>query len=46
VTDAGLAELKELNNLTSLNLGLTLVTETGLEELRVALPKCKIKRLP
>ncbi len=44
VTDADLKELKELKQLTTLNLGSTKVTDAGVKELQEALPKCKIIR--
>jgi hypothetical protein len=45
ITDAGLANLKELKGLTSLDLRFTKqITDAGLKELRKALPKCEISR--
>ena len=44
VTDAGLKELKELKQLTTLNLGHTGVTAAGVADLQKALPGCKITR--
>jgi hypothetical protein len=44
VTDAGLKELKELKQLTTLDLEGTQVTDAGLKELKEALPKCKISK--
>jgi hypothetical protein len=44
VTDAGLKELKELKQLTTLNLRSAKVTDAGVKELQEALPKCKISR--
>jgi hypothetical protein len=35
-------ELAALNNLTTLELSLTEVTDAGVKELQKALPKCKI----
>ena len=43
VTDAGLKELKDLENLTSLNLPAA-VTDAGLKKLKGALPNCRISR--
>ena len=37
-------ELKDLKNLTLLDLRLTKVTDVGLKELQEALPKCEIDR--
>jgi hypothetical protein len=42
VTDAGLAHLKALTNLTQLSLDGTQVTDAGVADLRKALPKCKV----
>jgi internalin A len=42
VTDAGLKDLKELKNLTTLYLINTKVTDAGVAELQKTLPKCKI----
>jgi len=39
-----LVHLKELKNLTNLNLKMTEVTAKGLEALHAALPACKIER--
>ena len=44
VTDAGLKELKDLKQLTSLNLAETKVTADGVADLQKALPGCKITR--
>ncbi len=44
VTDRGLKELKELNNLVTLELAGTKVTDEGIMELQAALPNCKIGR--
>ena len=44
VTDMGLIELKDLKNLTVLYVYRTKVTDGGMKELKVALPKCKIER--
>jgi hypothetical protein len=41
---AGLVHLKELKGLTELNILNTQITDTGLKELRSALPKCEILR--
>jgi hypothetical protein len=41
-TDAGLANLKGLTKLQSLNLWGTQVTDAGVKKLRRALPNCKI----
>ena len=46
VTDAGLAELKGLNQLESLELYCTGVTRAGVEDLRKALPTVKISFSP
>ena len=43
ITDAGLAGLKGLTNLGSLNLENTQVTDAGVAELRKALPNCSIR---
>jgi uncharacterized membrane protein len=43
VTDAGLAHFKDCKNLTDLRLVHTKVTAAGIEELKKALPKCKIE---
>jgi len=40
--DAGLKELKDFKQLTTLNLGK--VTDAGVKELQAALPHCKIHR--
>jgi hypothetical protein len=40
ITDAGLAQLKGLNELETLCLNNTRVTDAGKEELSKALPKC------
>lgn len=42
VTNAGVAALKNLTRIESLNLRLSNVSEEALEKLRVAMPKCKI----
>lgn len=42
MTDAGLAHLKPLTNLTKLELYHTKVTAVGIADLRRALPKCEI----
>lgn len=42
VSDAGLASLRAMTELRSLNLYHTLVTEKGNEELKTALPGCQI----
>jgi len=42
VTDAGLEHLEGMTGMTLLTLGDTLVTNTGVEKLQAALPKCKI----
>ena len=42
--DAGLKELKDLKQLTSLNLDGTAVMDAGVKELQAALPHCKIHR--
>ena len=44
VTDAGLKGLKDLKQLTSLNLEGTKVTADGVADLQKALPGCKITR--
>ena len=44
VTDAGLKELKDLKQLTYLQLGHTGVTDDGVADLQKALPGCKISR--
>ena len=44
VTDAGLKELKDLKQLTSLNLYATKVTDDGVADFQKALPGCKITR--
>ena len=44
VTDADLKELKDLKQLTSLNLYATKVTDDGVADLQKALPGCKITR--
>jgi len=43
VTDAGLIPFKDCKNLTLLTLQKTKVTAAGIEELRKALPQCKIE---
>ena len=43
VSDAGLIHLKNLKNLTSLVLSKTKVTAAGVDDLKKALPKCKIE---
>ena len=45
ITDAGLAHLKNLKNLKSLSLEQTKVTREAAEQLRKAMPNCKVKRL-
>ena len=40
--DAGLAPFKDCKNLTQLGLQKTKVTAAGIEELRKALPQCRI----
>ena len=42
--DAGLKELKDLKQLTTLHLGGARVTDAGVKELQAALPHCKIHR--
>jgi hypothetical protein len=42
-TDAGLKELAGLQSLQTLELGGTKVTETGVKQLKKALPKCEIR---
>ena len=42
LTDRVVAKLKRYSKLKSLNLYHTLVTESGLKELKAALPECKI----
>ena len=44
LTDAGLKNLKELKNLTYLNLTGTRVTVGGFDDLKKELPKCSIFR--
>jgi hypothetical protein len=44
VTDAGLKELKELKQLSRLELSGTKVTDAGIKELKRALPKCEITK--
>jgi hypothetical protein len=44
ITDAGLANLWGLNQLSHLRLGNTKVTDQGIKKLQQALPKCKIER--
>ena len=44
MTDAGLKELKDLKQLTSLYLGGTKVTADGVADLQKALPGCQISR--
>jgi hypothetical protein len=46
VTDAGLKEFVGLKSLRDLDLSQTKVTSAGMAELRMALPKCIIARLP
>jgi len=36
-------DIKELKNLTSLNLAFSKVTDAGMKEIEAALPKCKIE---
>jgi Leucine-rich repeat (LRR) protein len=43
VTDAGLKELAGLTSLQSLNLARTKVTKAGVEQLKKALPECRIR---
>jgi hypothetical protein len=43
VSDAGLAHLKECKGLTHLRVGATKVTAAGIDDLRKALPRCKIE---
>jgi len=43
-TDSGLKEIAKLKKLTTLYLGGKQVTDTGVAELKKALPKCKINR--
>ena len=43
VSDAGLAHFKDCKNLTHLGLQKTKVTAAKIEELKKALPKCKIE---
>ncbi len=45
VTDAGLVHLKGLTNLRDLSVRETGVTDAGVRELRLALPKTKIVRM-
>ncbi|MDE3196394.1 MAG: hypothetical protein KGN84_08620, partial [Acidobacteriota bacterium] len=42
VTDTGVATLKALSSLTSLNIYHTLITEKGMRDLTAALPACKV----
>jgi hypothetical protein len=42
VTDAGLKELTEMKSLRYLYLGSRGVTDTGVDELKKALPDCKV----
>ena len=44
ITDAGLVHLKELINLQHLGLYKTQVNDTGIAELKKALPNCDINR--
>jgi hypothetical protein len=44
ITDTGLKELAALKNLTKLDLSYTKVTDVGVTELQLALPKCEISR--
>ena len=46
VTDAGVEHLIGLTNLTELHLIQTKVTPAGAENLRKALPKCKVQVVP
>lgn len=46
ITDAGLDHLTELTDLRTLELNDTAVTDQAVNKLRVALPDCKIYRLP
>ena len=44
VSDAGLVRLKGLVNLEDLDIGGTLVTDAGVQELRKVLPKLNVSR--
>ena len=44
ITDAGLVNLKGLNNLKDLDLSGTNVTDAGIAELQKALPNCEIEK--
>jgi hypothetical protein len=46
VTDAGLVQLYRLENLEATELGRTGVTDAGVAALQMALPKCRISRIP
>jgi hypothetical protein len=48
VTDAGLKELAALKKLTELTVGAMnkQITDEGIKELKQALPKCRVIRLP
>ncbi|HEV3082176.1 MAG TPA: TIGR03067 domain-containing protein, partial [Gemmataceae bacterium] len=46
ITDAGLKRLYPLTNLRDLRLGMTSVTPAGIDELKKALPQCKIRWQP
>ena len=43
ITDAGLPQLKQLSNLTSLDLRQTKITPAGVQSLKSTLPKCNIQ---
>jgi hypothetical protein len=43
VGDAGLAPFKDCKNLTQLGLHKTKVTAAGIDELKKALPRCRIE---
>ena len=44
ISDAGLADIKALTNLTSLPLSRTKVTAEGVADLQKSLPNCKISK--